>query len=195
MASHDRAPVEIRWRILPLHPPRALRPCAGCGAIRPFVSSGRFRVNAQKRRLDVWLVYRCAQCDHTWNREILARVAPERVDRAALCAFLHNDADTAWRHACDGEALVQSGARPEASDGFRVERPDGDWPPPQEGGPAVRIEVMAAVDLRLDRFLAAQLGLSRTALLRAVGKGWLRVEPGGAAALRRCVRDGTRILA
>jgi hypothetical protein len=194
MASIDRAPAEIRWRIVPLDLPRALRPCAGCGGIRPFVSSGRFRVNAQKRRLDVWLIYRCSTCAHTWNREILARVAAERVDPVALSAFLRNDSDIARCHATDRLALARAGTRIEEVAGWRVERPDGAWPAPHEGGPDIRIELADAGAPRLDRLLATELGLSRTVLARSVEAGRLRIEPGGAPSLRRPVRDGTRIV-
>lgn len=187
------APAEVRWRIEALHPPRALRPCGGCGALRPFVPSGCFRVNAQKRRLDVWLVYRCVDCDHTWNLEVLARTPASEVDPARLAAFHANDADEARAVAFDVARLVRAGARVEPDAAIRVVRPDGDWPGPHAGGPAVRIELATPCDVRLDRLLATELGLSRTALVRAVESGSLRVEPGGAAHLRRAVTDGLRI--
>lgn len=187
------APAEVRWRIEALHPPRALRPCGGCGALRPFVPSGCFRVNAQKRRLDVWLVYRCADCDHTWNLEVMARTPPGEIDPARLSAFLANDADEARAVAFDATRLARAGARALADTAIRVARPDGEWPGPHAGGPAVRIELVTPCDVRLDRLLATELGLSRAAILRAIEDGVLRVEPGGAARLRRAVTDGLRI--
>lgn len=194
MASCDGAPAEVRWRIVPSEPPRALRPCAGCGGIQPFVSSGRFRLNAQKRRLDVWLIYRCVNCDKTWNLEILARTRPEEIDPSLLSGFLANDPDTARRHACDLTRLARAGARAVPTSEFRVERPDGVWPGPHEGGPAVRIELEAPCELRLDRLLAAELEVSRSALERLFETGRLRLEPDGKHALRRPLRDGLRVL-
>jgi hypothetical protein len=35
----------------------------------------KFRTNAQKKRIDVWLIYRCSTCDETWNLPIYERVA------------------------------------------------------------------------------------------------------------------------
>ena len=52
----------IRWRVAAAGAPTALRPCGACGAEAAFASTGQFRVNAQKKRLDVWLVYRCTTC-------------------------------------------------------------------------------------------------------------------------------------
>jgi hypothetical protein len=194
MASSDRAPAEVRWRIVPSEPPRALRPCAGCGGIQPFVSSGRFRVNAQKRRLDVWLIYRCAHCDKTWNLEILARTRPEQIDPSLLSQLLANDPDTARRHACDLGRLARAGARTLPAPGFRVERPDGVWPGPHEGGPPVRIDLEAPCELRLDRLLAVEFGVSRAALDRLFETGRLHIEPGGVNALRRPLRSSLRVL-
>lgn len=187
------APAEVRWRIEALYPPRALRPCGGCGALRPFVPSGCFRVNAQKRRLDVWLVYRCADCHHTWNLEVLARTPASDVDPARLAAFHANDADEARAVAFDVARLVRAGARALPAGAIRVARPDGEWPGPHRGGPAVRIELATPCEVRLDRLLSTELGLSRTALERAVLDGSLSVEPGGAARLRRAVTEGLRI--
>lgn len=195
MYDRARAPAEIRWRVVPLRPPHALRPCAGCGGIRPFVSSGRFRVNAQKRRIDVWLVYRCARCSGTWNLEVRARMRPSDVPAAALARWHGNDAEEARAVAFDAARLLRAGARLVPADECRVERPDGVWPGPQSGGPAIRVELAAPCGLRLERILAAELGLSRSALRRLVEEAALRIEPDGPDALRRPPRHGARIFA
>ena len=62
------------WRILAPDPPLAVRRCRRCDRARPFRSSGRFRVNANGRRLDIWLVYRCTACEASWNRPVHERV-------------------------------------------------------------------------------------------------------------------------
>ena len=46
------------------------------GARRPFISSDRFRVNANKQRLDVWLIYRCGCCEQPWNLAVHERARP-----------------------------------------------------------------------------------------------------------------------
>ena len=40
---------------------------------RAFVCSERFRVNAQKKSLDVWLNYRCDSCEDVWKFPLLER--------------------------------------------------------------------------------------------------------------------------
>ena len=36
--------------------------CGGCGKKQEFVNSGKFRVNANGNRVDIWLIYRCKKC-------------------------------------------------------------------------------------------------------------------------------------
>ena len=67
------------WRVVAQSTPRILRRCARCDQVRPFRSSDRFRVNANGRKLDVWLVYRCDACGVSWNRTLLERRTPEEI--------------------------------------------------------------------------------------------------------------------
>ena len=41
---------------------KIIRRCGGCGKKMVFECAGKFRVNANGRRLDVWLIYRCQRC-------------------------------------------------------------------------------------------------------------------------------------
>ena len=68
--------VDLCWRVVPLEPPRVIRRCAHCNAPRRFVSTDRFRLNAQQRRLDVWLLYRCVVCAATWKHPLFERCRP-----------------------------------------------------------------------------------------------------------------------
>ena len=75
------APVgwEDVWRIIPAATPRVIRRCAHCNEPRAFACTEKFRVNAQQRRIDVWLLYRCTACDTTWKHALLERCAPEEI--------------------------------------------------------------------------------------------------------------------
>jgi hypothetical protein len=147
---------EVVWRVVALEPPRVLRRCPRCDALRPFVSSERFRVNAHKRRLDVWLIYRCGACDDTWNLSVARDVTPEELGAARLRAYHENDAEAAW--ACAAVA-----ADPEQP--IRVER--------ERPGPALPYTIVFALPrpcrLRADRLIARELGLPRSALGYARG--------------------------
>lgn len=65
--------LRIRWAIAPAIAPRPLINCNHCGGVRPYRCSSKFRVNANGKRIDAWLIYRCAECDNSWNFTILER--------------------------------------------------------------------------------------------------------------------------
>lgn len=176
----SRCPSTVcRWRIQPAGTPRLERPCPRCDARRPFESSDRFRVNANGRRLDAWLIYRCVRCGARWNQPVLERASVASVDRELLDRLFANDRELARRFAAPIHGSNVS---------VSVERP------PHPRGPfSVELAVPQTVSLRLDRLLAAELGLSRRELARQVDEGRVRVVPGGKRSLRRALRDGTRV--
>jgi hypothetical protein len=152
----------VVWILRAAHTPRVPRHCPRCDELRGFVSSDRFRVNAQKRRLDVWLVYRCPRCDFTWNAAVVERRAPEEI--RDLARYHDNDAATAWR--C---AFVVPGADL-AGVPVVVERPPLVLP--------ARVTLVRAdpVRPRLDRLLAAELGRPRAAVARALAAGGITTD-------------------
>ena len=66
---------------------KMIRRCGGCGKKMVFECAGKFRVNANGRRLDVWLIYRCQRCGHTWNIPLYERISPESSRRSCMKGF------------------------------------------------------------------------------------------------------------
>ena len=79
--------------------------CGGCGKKMPFVSTRRFRVNANKNKLDIWLIYQCRRCRHTLNIPIYERVSPRKISAELYEKFLANDEDLAMQYGCDAAWL------------------------------------------------------------------------------------------
>ena len=184
--------VPVTWHLRVAAAPAVLRDCPRCDQRRRFLSSGRFRVNASGRRLDVWLIYRCTGCDFTWNRTVHERVTPAELG-ARLPRYEHNDEALARAIACDigGLDLAAPDADGAADGAAVVARPA------LVPGSALEITLRVAPGavVRLDRVLARELGWSRSQLASAAGAGdgRITISPGGAAALRRAARDGTCI--
>jgi hypothetical protein len=181
-----------RWRIVPCRPPHLVRRCSGCGVTRQFASTGAFRLNANKRRLDVWLLYRCLSCEDTWKARVFDRAPVTGVPPSELEAMLRNDPDHAWRCATDEAWLSRLPVEVERDVPVRVDR-DDDAPPHD----AIALELTAPVSMRLDRLLARELCLTRSELARRIDRGEITIAPDGASALRRPARDGAviRVLA
>ncbi|MBQ9142919.1 MAG: DUF2441 domain-containing protein [Lachnospiraceae bacterium] len=86
---------KIEYRIVPEESFRVKHNCGGCGCKRSFVSTKRFRVNANGSRLDVWLIYQCEQCKHTLNVAIYERTGPDRIPKEEYLRFLANEEELA----------------------------------------------------------------------------------------------------
>lgn len=159
----------------------------------PFISSGRFRTNAQKKRLDVWLIYRCATCEETWNMPILERRPVAGIPPEQLHAFIRNDPAAALRHAFDLARLARHGDQLDHDTALHVQKRVDDG-----GNPgAAHLEIVLVLSLpcrpRLDALLAQELGMSRGALRKLYEAGGLALAPASRKALRTPLRDGQRI--
>lgn len=80
---------------------QVIHKCGHCGKKMTFASTGRFRVNANKNKLDVWLIYQCEKCKHTLNIPIYERISPQRIPKELYEGFLANDRELAARYASD----------------------------------------------------------------------------------------------
>ena len=182
-----------RWFIRPLAPPRAWRYCPTCKGASEFVCSERFRVNAQKKTIDVWLNYRCGSCDSVWKAPVIERRPVSQLSAALLEAFARDDEATVWKYAFDVARLRSHVIRVETDVPVHVERVRIRCGCADAGGACIYLDVPLPCDVRLDRLLAAELQVSRAQLHCWRDAQQLNVSPAHAEALRRRVRDGQRI--
>lgn len=101
---------KIIWRIEALEPPLVSRHCKKCGKKEKFTCSGQFRVNAQRKYLDIWLIYKCVKCDTTWNAAVYSRVSPQTLNHGLLEGFYSNDEKLARQYALNFQFLRRNGA-------------------------------------------------------------------------------------
>jgi hypothetical protein len=78
------------WIVVPTRLPLVRRRCPGCAAER-FRASGKFRVNAHHKLLDVWLLVLCAGCGQTVKLTVLERVTVRSVPADLLDRLHRND--------------------------------------------------------------------------------------------------------
>lgn len=93
---------ESTWGIKVLNPPHLNRQCNRCKNHK-FYCSEKFRMNAQKKNIDIWLIYRCSSCDNTFNMTILSRTKSDLIDKGLFDKFSKNDKETAWEYAFSSE--------------------------------------------------------------------------------------------
>lgn len=169
---------KLSWTIVPHNTPPIIKVCNKCKKKRKFYCSEFFRVNAQKKRLDIWLIYKCENCDTTWNITIMSRVNPNTIDKDLYDKFLANDKETAWEYAFNSNILKRNCDEILYSDViYTVEGSVlhlGDL-----HGKTLRINLVSnyKFDLRLDKVLKTQLQISREQLYKLVESSVIKLMP------------------
>ena len=160
---HTVLPWVVRRTRLPL---LSLR-CVNCRSESATAGEGRFRVNANGKLLDVWLLVRCLSCDRTSKLTVHERAPVTSFDPAELHGYRVNDPGLVASRLLDpllarrnrftldwtGAWLLDAGPLAGHSEA---------WP--------VQVEVVFTdpVPVRPDRLIAQGLGLSRNEVLRRV---------------------------
>src|SRR5262249_52293265 len=114
--------LRVQWTIIPRIAPQPWLTCSRCSGARRFRSSGKIRVNANGKRVDAWLIYKCTGCDSTWNRPILERRPVAMIESGFLAALSTSEAALTRRVAFDVEGLRQRAGRIEEFDDVLVSK-------------------------------------------------------------------------
>ncbi|WIX83758.1 DUF1062 domain-containing protein [Amycolatopsis carbonis] len=154
----------------PTRLPVVLRPCAACARGR-FRASGKFRVNANHKLLDAWLLVLCTSCGVTAKLSVLERVNVRSV-RPELLERLHDNdlglvaellQDPVVRHR-NRVALDWAGAwRLDTGGSARLDREVID----------VSVRFAVRIPIRPVRLIAEGCGLSRAEIERLLADGKL----------------------
>lgn len=184
--------LQVQWTILPRFAPQPWIACNGCGGLRPFRCSGKIRLNANGRKLDAWLIYKCSTCDKTWNRPIFERQNVRDIHPEILEAMQSNDPGWIRTQAFDLAALRRKSQRIDEFADVDVQKAllsvTGNWTVLE-----ISLLVPLSASMRLDRLLAMELGMSRSRLQALHGAGKLHADPDRKDALRRSPRNESRI--
>lgn len=84
--------------------------CAKCRCKKKFINTGKFRVNANGHKLDVWLIYQCEKCKHTYNLSIYERISPFKVPEEEYKKFMENDEELALLYGRNKELFMKNKA-------------------------------------------------------------------------------------
>ncbi|MFH1726904.1 MAG: DUF1062 domain-containing protein [Pseudomonadota bacterium] len=168
----------IEWRLVPTSVPKVKWLCGGCKSASLFESTGKFRVNAQKKTIDVWLIYSCTNCGHTWNASIYKRVSAKNLSAEEFLSFQRNDEPLALKYAFDFEMLKRNSAIIDQDIEFEVLGKDLNLKN-LACNSEISIVIKGAypVDLRLDKILSQKLGVSRNELKKLIDSGKIQIAP------------------
>ena len=144
-------------------------------------------MNANGKRVDAWLIYRCTSCDNTWNRPVLERRHVATIDPHLLASLQANDPELSRRLAFE---KLRRKLKVEHFDDATVRKEVVS----ESARPACRLEIVCVVPeatgLRVDRLLSTELRLSRRRIQSMQNAGHLAASPEG---LRRPLRNGLHV--
>lgn len=185
--------LRVQWTITPRTAPQPWIACSGCGDLRAFQASGKIRLNANGRKLDAWLIYRCLICDKSWNRPIFERQNVRDISPAVLEALQSNDPQWIRAETFNLDALRRKSQRVDEFPESDIDKQIRDEPPDWAAA-EIDFVVPFQSGIRLDRLLASELRLSRSMLQKLQDGGLLRAQSDGSDLWRRRVKNGTRIV-
>ncbi|MFF2901094.1 DUF1062 domain-containing protein [Streptomyces sp. NPDC057966] len=156
------------WVVMPTCLPVVLRRCHTCASER-FRANGKFRVNANHKLIDAWLLVLCTSCGETAKLTVLERVnvrsvQPELLDR------LHGN-DVGLTAELLQAPVVQSRNRIalDWTDAWRLDTGGSDHLDREVIDISVRFA--ARIPVRPVRLIAEGCGLSRAEVERLIAKG------------------------
>jgi len=159
---HILLPWTVRRTRLPL---LSLR-CVDCPSRSATTGNGRFRVNANGKLLDVWLLVRCVSCDRTSKLALHERATVRSLDPALLDGYHANDPKLVAATLLDPHFARRHGLTLDWQGAWRLDAPPA---PLDEAWPwQVAVDFEDPVPLRPDRLIAHGLRLSRNEVLRRI---------------------------
>ncbi|MFI5559809.1 DUF1062 domain-containing protein [Amycolatopsis japonica] len=159
------------WLVVPTCLPAVLRRCHACGSGR-FRANGKFRVNANHKLIDVWLLVLCTRCGDTAKLTILERVNVRSVRPALLTRLHENDLGLVAELLQDPAVLRRNHVALDWEGAWRLDTDSlchGDFRD-------VSVHFEARIPLQPVRLIAEGCGLSRGEVERLIEEGrWFRL--------------------
>ena len=164
------------WVVRQLALPTIVKACVSCGSTRHH-PTGKFRMNANGKLLDVWMLICCERCDRTSKIPVHERIRVRVLKHQRLLTFENNDPAMVRQLAMDAVLAARNAYQLDWSGTWELATgaPFGEIecadPSPLEV--VIRFELPAPI--RVGKLLAAGSGLSRPAVRGMVESGRIRV--------------------
>lgn len=169
MSSISHAENKSLWVVRELGLPAVVKTCVSCRADRHH-PTGKIRVNANGKLLDVWLLIGCARCDRTSKIPVHERVHVQALDHELLLGYENND-PAVVRH-----LTLNSGQRLDWTGTWELETDLPFYEIEKDPEPLdVFVRFETPVPIRAGKLLTAGFGLSRSAVERLVDEGRIRL--------------------
>ncbi|WP_175989523.1 DUF1062 domain-containing protein [Bacillus sp. Marseille-Q1617] len=164
----------FKYEIIAQETPYIKRNCSKCKKNTEFYCSEKFRVNANQKIVDIWLIYNCTHCEGTWNYPILSRVNINKIDSKLIQKFMNNDKETIWYYAFQINKLRKlcNDVITEIRYELRKEKLDS-----RTNEVTIRLCCKYNFGLRIDKLIAEILGISRSKVNKLSQNGTILLNP------------------
>jgi hypothetical protein len=164
--------VSENWVVVPTCLPLVLRRCHACASDR-FRASGKFRVNANHKLLDAWLLALCTACGDTAKLTVLERVNVRSVRPELLDRLHENDPGLAAELLQDPVVRHRNRIAFDWDNAWRLDT--GGWDQLEGEGDAIDVSVRfaARIPVRPARLIAEGFGFPRAEVERLIADGKL----------------------
>lgn len=162
--------IATQWLVRPTGLPLIRRRCLRCTSAH-HRSHGKFRVNANHKLLDVWLLALCAGCGETVKLTVLERVHVRTIDPSTLDRFHGNDPALAAKLLTDPGLRRRNSVTLDWDGAWTLQKTTVDVPEAEVVDTSVRFA--ERIPIRLTKLLSVGLGVSRSEVDRRLADGSL----------------------
>jgi len=184
---------KYQWELVPINLPIVRRNCPKCNEKARYINTERFRVNANKSNIDVWLIYQCEKCKSTWNMTIHERTKSCDINKYEYEKFLSNDKKLAREYAFNLSIHNKNKAEIILEDvDYKLIQKKLEAYYINENELLIEIVCKYSIELRVDKLLSDKLGISRKQIKNMHKKGIIFIKD-DKNSLNAKVRDGMEI--
>ncbi|WP_297424746.1 DUF1062 domain-containing protein [Clostridium sp.] len=163
---------KYEWEIHPNKLPIVRRNCPKCNQKTNYINTEKFRVNANKNSIDVWLIYQCEKCKSTWNMTIYERVNSVDINNQEYGKFLSNDKELVKKYAFDLRIYNKNKAEVILEDvNYEVNQKELEAFYINKNELVIEIICRYPIELRVDTLLSNKLRISRSKIKRLHERG------------------------
>lgn len=168
----------IEYKLVPTQSFTIIRGCSGCGRKTSYKNTDKFRVNANGSRIDVWLIYQCENCRHTYNLPIYERRKNTDIPVGEYQRFLDNDAQLSEEYGRNLPLFQKHKAKIDhQSINYELLRlQDTIDATGFKGQVQITIQNPYCLKIRPEKLAAEILGQSASSVKKQVANGFIRIE-------------------
>ena len=162
------------WAVRESGLPTIVKPCVVCPGTRHH-PTGKFRVNANGKQLDVWLLLTCEKCDWTSKVPVHERVHVQSLAHAHRLGYEANAPAMVRELAMSASFAAQHGYRLDWAGTWAFETDQPFYSPDDPASLKVLISFELPAPIRVERLLMLGLRVSRGEVRRMVTDGRIRL--------------------